>query len=204
MDELESNHSYIVDEFKKFIHKYEISHNKIKKSILNHIEGYDEYNKIQVIIDKNYDNSEKNENISDTDNEESDSDNEESDSEDENNSEDEEANCFGGGICMYVKDNIPAKQLMSHKDDTESIFLEINIRLRKWLIVGAYKPPDQSKTAFLESLSKNLSTYLDTYENILMLGDFNMTPEDKNMQLFADCFKSLEKNQRALKDPLLA
>ena len=89
---------------------------------------------------------------------------------------------------MYVKDNIPAKQLKSHKDDTESIFLEINIRLRKWLFVGAYKPPDQSKTAFLESLSKNLSTYLDTYENILMLGDFNMTPGDKNMQPFADSF----------------
>ena len=97
-------------------------------------------------------------------------------------------NCFGGGLCMYVKDNIPAKQLKSHKDDTESIFLEINIRLRKWLIVGAYKPPDQRKTPFLESLSKNLSTYLETYENILMLGDFNMTPEDKNTQHFADSF----------------
>ena len=32
-------------------------------------------------------------------------------------------------------------QNKSHKDDTESIFLEINIRLRKWLIVGA----DQTK-----------------------------------------------------------
>ena len=49
---------------------------------------------------------------------------------------------FGGGLCMYVNENIPVKQLNSHKDDSETLFLEINLRLRKWLIVGAYKPPD--------------------------------------------------------------
>ena len=83
---------------------------------------------------------------------------------------------------MYVNENIPVKQLNSHKDDSETLFLEINLRLRKWLIVGAYKPPDQSKLLFLESLSKSLSIYLDTYENVILLGDFNMTPEDKNLQ----------------------
>ena len=89
---------------------------------------------------------------------------------------------------MYVNESIPVKQLNSHKDDSKTLFLEINLRLRKWLIVGAYKPPDQSKLLFLESLSKSLSIYLDTYENVILLGDFNMSPEDKNSQLFADSF----------------
>ena len=88
---------------------------------------------------------------------------------------------FGGGLCMYVNESIPVKQLNSHKDDSETIFLEISLRLRKWLIVGACKPPDQSNSAFLESLSKSLSIYLDTYENVILLGDFNMTPEDKSL-----------------------
>ena len=89
---------------------------------------------------------------------------------------------------MYVNANIPVKQLNSCTDDSETIFLEINLRLRKWLIVGAYKPPDQYKPVFLESLSKSLSIYLDTYENVILLGDFNLTLEDKNSQLFADSF----------------
>ena len=58
---------------------------------------------------------------------------------------------------MHVNKSIPVKQLNSHEDDTETIFLEINLRLKKRLMVGAYKPPDQSKPVFLESLLKTLS-----------------------------------------------
>ena len=85
---------------------------------------------------------------------------------------------------MYVNESILVKRLNSDKDDIETIFLEINFRLRKWLTVGASKPPDQSKSVFLESLSKMLSIYLDTYKNLILLGDFKLTPEDKNLQLF--------------------
>ena len=53
---------------------------------------------------------------------------------------------------MYINERIPVKQLNSHKEDSETLFLEINLRLIKLLIVGAYKPPDQSKSVFLESL----------------------------------------------------
>ena len=40
-------------------------------------------------------------------------------------------------------------------------------------------------------MSKNLLRHLDSYENIALLGDFNMTLEDKNLQHFTDTF-SLE------------
>ena len=40
-------------------------------------------------------------------------------------------------------------------------------------------------------MSKNLSRYLDSFENITLLGDFNMTPEYKKLQHFTDAF-SLE------------
>ena len=38
-------------------------------------------------------------------------------------------NCFGGGLCLYVKDSIASKQLNSHKEniDAEAIYVEINI-----------------------------------------------------------------------------
>ena len=38
---------------------------------------------------------------------------------------------------------------------------------------------------------KNVSRYLDSYENITLLGDFNMTSKNKNLQHFTDTF-SLE------------
>ena len=40
-------------------------------------------------------------------------------------------------------------------------------------------------------MSKNLSRHLDSYENITLLEDFNMTAEDKNLHHFTDIF-SLE------------
>ena len=87
---------------------------------------------------------------------------------------------------MYFNEIIPVKQLNLHKINIETLFLEINLHLRKYLMIGAHKPTDQS--VFLESLSKNLSIYLATYENIILLGDFSMTPEDKNLQIVADSF----------------
>ena len=75
--------------------------------------------------------------------------------------------------------------------ETEAIYLKINIQLRKWFIIGLYKPPSQENFLLLENISKNVSSYLHSYENITLLRDFNMTPEDKNLQHFIDTF-SLE------------
>ena len=81
-------------------------------------------------------------------------------------------NCFVGGLCIYVKENIASKQLNFHWDkETEAIYL-----LRKWIILGLYKPPSQNNSLFLENMSKNFSRYLDSYENITLFGDFNLTP----------------------------
>ena len=63
---------------------------------------------------------------------------------------------------------------------TEAIYIEINIRLGKWLIIGLYKPRIQNNSLFLENMLKNLSRYLDSNKNITFLVDFNMTPEEKS------------------------
>ena len=77
------------------------------------------------------------------------------------------------------------KQLNLHLNkETEAIYLEIIIRLKKWLIVGLYKSSSLNKSLFLENMSRRFSRYLGSYENITLLGDFNMAPEDKNLQHF--------------------
>ena len=69
----------------------------------------------------------------------------------------QDRSCFGGGLCIYVKENIASKQLNLYLDnETEAIYLEMNIRLRKWLIVGLYKPPSQTNSFQLENMLKDI------------------------------------------------
>ena len=98
--------------------------------------------------------------------------------------------CFGGGLCLYIKDSIASKHLNLHKEniDVDAVYLEINIRKRKRLMIGAYKHPSQNDSLFSENLSNNLSIYLGDYDNILLLGYFNMTLENTNLQHFTDFF----------------
>ena len=51
-------------------------------------------------------------------------------------------NRFGGGVLIYVRDDIPSMQVTKHKlpGDIEGIFVEINLRKTKWLIFGTYRP----------------------------------------------------------------
>ena len=53
---------------------------------------------------------------------------------------------------MFVNEKIPVKKLNPNKDDSETFFIETNLRLRKWLRVKAYKSLQQIKSVFLEHL----------------------------------------------------
>ena len=63
-------------------------------------------------------------------------------------------NRFGGGVLIYVREDIPCKQLTKHilPDDIEGIFVEINLRKTKWLLFGGYHPPRQQAEYFLNML----------------------------------------------------
>ena len=64
----------------------------------------------------------------------------------------QDRNCFGGGICIYGKENIASKQLDFYLGkETEAVCLEINIWLRKWHTVGLNKLPRQNSSLFLEN-----------------------------------------------------
>ena len=74
MDELEANHSFIVEEFKNVILKYGINYNQIKKPVVNHIKECSAYNEIQKKIDERvmdckYEDHSEDEDNSDTDSE---------------------------------------------------------------------------------------------------------------------------------------
>ena len=51
-------------------------------------------------------------------------------------------------------------------------------------MLGIYKPPKQDNSEFLETMNILLNDYTETYENIIILGDFNMTVENPPLNGF--------------------
>ena len=70
----------------------------------------------------------------------------------------------GGGVFIYVREDIPSRELKIHNtpEDIESIFIEINLIKTKWLFCGCYHPPSQSDQYFFENIGKALYKYSKT------------------------------------------
>ena len=57
----------------------------------------------------------------------------------------------GGGVIIYARDDIPSKLLAKH---IEGLFVELSFRKYKWLLLGTYHPPSQSKQHFFENVDQ--------------------------------------------------
>ena len=73
-------------------------------------------------------------------------------------------------------------------DDCEIILIEFSIKTRKWICIGLYKPPSQNDKYFLENLSVILNKKTYKHNNIMLMGDFNLTVERKNLEVFTNTF----------------
>ena len=71
---------------------------------------------------------------------------------------------------------------------SEIIVLECHQSKRKWLVLGIYKTPNQKATEHLQHLSWLFHFYNVTYENIIIIRDFNMTSENHYFNDFMEMF----------------
>ena len=86
--------------------------------------------------------------------------------------------------------------------DIQVIPVEINLKKQKWLVIAIYTPPSQCKDYFITELIKILDKCRGSYENTVILGDFNMEPTNQILKTFFEdnsfvnliksntCFKS--------------
>ena len=98
---------------------------------------------------------------------------------------------FGGGLLLYLRDDIPSKKIKLQytlPSDVECLFIEMNLRKKKYLIVGGYNPHKEYSRYFLSHVGKALDTLLCDYDNILLLGDFNSTQEEQCMKEFCETY----------------
>ena len=111
----------------------------------------------------------------------------------------------GGGILIYVREDIPSKELREHNfpEDIEGIFVEINMRKCKLLLLGSYHPPSQSDNYYFDILSNSLDLYINKYDRFLLTGDFNAEDTEPVLENFLEqySFKNIVKEDTCFKNP---
>ena len=113
-------------------------------------------------------------------------------------------NSFGGGLLLYVRQDIPSKFLKVKSDwNIESICVEVNFRKRKWFINGSYNPNKSFLSNHLECLNCIIDKYDKLYQNSLFLGDFNASVSEECLEEFRNLngLTSLLKKPRYFKNP---
>ena len=91
---------------------------------------------------------------------------------------------------FYINENIPCKTVNFEgvSDDCEATLIELSMKSRKWLYIGLYKPPWQNGKYFIDNLSLALTKMSCECENVMLIGDFDHTVENKNLEVFMNTF----------------
>ena len=97
-------------------------------------------------------------------------------------------NQHGGGILVFVRDDIPCHSLITKNIPIEALLLEINLRKKKWLLCCSYNPHKSSVANHLYELQKMLDIQSANYDNFLLVGDFNAEPKDKEIVDFCQTY----------------
>ena len=112
-------------------------------------------------------------------------------------------NTNGGGILLYIREDIPSK-LLNTDLSIEGFFVEIRLRKKKWLLCSSYNPKKNLKANHLNCIGRNLDSQLGQYENFTLMGNFNVESSDANMKDFCQIYgcKNIVKDKTCFKNPI--
>ena len=79
---------------------------------------------------------------------------------------------------VYINSSIPSRQLHCRNLNLsiQAVPFEINLRTDKWLVISVYRPPSQKSEYFLNELDKMSDYFSVSYDNHVIIGDFNLDP----------------------------
>ena len=115
-------------------------------------------------------------------------------------------NAASGGVIIYVREDIPSRELsfVNGNYNIEGIFIEINLRKTKWLLFGGYNYNKLNINNFLGQLGPMLNHFMSKFDNFLLLGDFNSEVSESTMAEFCEIynFKNLITDPTCFKNVL--
>ena len=108
-----------------------------------------------------------------------------------------------GGLLLYVREDIPCKILKEYTPEKpiENLFVEINLRSRKWLLSCSYSPKTNLIADHLHCIGRGIDFYSSKYDNFIVSGDVNTEVSNSFMEQFcASCnLKSVIKEHTCFK-----
>ena len=102
----------------------------------------------------------------------------------------QDRNRYGGGIIIFIRDDLPSKLLSRHTFSHD--------RKEKLLLFGTYLPPSQSDLYYFEQIGQSLDVYNRDYNKA---GGFNASEKCLSSFLFEYGFKNLIKEKTCSKNP---
>ena len=93
-------------------------------------------------------------------------------------------NSSGGGIMLYLREDIPSNLLKVEFLPIEGFCVELKLQSENWLINCSYNPNRNAIGNHLKALSDFLGFHSSSYNNIIILGDFNVGVEEPHMKTF--------------------
>ena len=93
---------------------------------------------------------------------------------------------LGGGILLYVREDISSNLLEVETKPIEGFYIEINLHNDKWLINCSYNPHKNMIGNHLRALSEKLDIYSSSYNNFIILGDFSIEMEEQQIKALCD------------------
>ena len=94
---------------------------------------------------------------------------------------------YGGGLIEFVRSGFITKTLRDFETKTsETICTEFTISKKKWFCLSVYRPPSSSNLdVFFDELTICLSKAVNKYDNIIVMGDFNIDLKNSDSSGFA-------------------
>ena len=83
------------------------------------------------------------------------------------------------------------------------MFIEINLRKKKWLLSCSYNPHRSKIVNHLNEIGRHLDSYSSKYDNYILMGDFNVEPTEHAMAEFMQTYdlRNLVKGPTCFKNP---
>ena len=99
-------------------------------------------------------------------------------------------NRFRGGLILYINENILCNPLQEqiHLPKCEVNAIESYQNTQKWLLLGSYKPSNQKTSDFIQNLSLILDLFQKNYNNVTLIGDFNLSRDDVPFECFLQAY----------------
>ena len=106
-------------------------------------------------------------------------------------------NSKGSGIILLIRKDIPSEPLSIEKYSSEGFYVKVNLRKIKWLLCCSYNLNKNNIYAYLENLDRSMTLYSSSYQNQIIICDFNVGPENTYTKSSCHnfkptCFKNLE------------